>query len=117
MKVVIFGKVRKKPLRKGPLALASRPKGKDRGVERHDIKDLANMLAELPADTLIYVDVSGLSSGERVKTLAGALKKAPGRVGVLDPKGSVKDVASLFHAGFVDYIRTPALPTALSQKR
>jgi len=58
---------------------------------------------------ITYVDVSGLSEAELKKTLT-QLKKSCGNSpwGIIDPKGSVKDIAALFFEGACDYLG-PAL--------
>jgi len=102
VKAVIFGKGRGTPIR---------------GIERRHIKELESVLSDLPADTLIYLDVGGLTQAEGSRLLRATLNKAGRRVGIIDPKGSVRDVAALFHAGAVDYIRKSTGAGALSLRR
>jgi hypothetical protein len=102
VKAVIFGKGRGTPIR---------------GIERRHVNELKSVLSDLPADTLIYLDVGGLTQAERSRLLRATLNKAGRRVGIIDPKGSVRDVAALFHAGAVDYIHTSAGAGALSLGR
>jgi class 3 adenylate cyclase len=63
------------------------------------------------------VDVRGLSDKERGKALSAIMKNPRVRFGVLDPLGSVKDVAALFHAGAVDYIGKKLTLAAFTAKR
>jgi hypothetical protein len=102
VKAVIFGKGRGTPVR---------------GIERRHVKELDSVLSDLPADVLIYLDVGGLTRPERSRLLRATLNKAGRRVGIIDPKGSVTDVGSLFHAGAVDYIRASAGAGALTLRR
>jgi hypothetical protein len=102
MKAVIFGKAR---------AAAGR------GIELRHVDELKSVLSDLPADTLIYLDVSGLTKAARSRLLAATLNRAGRRVGIIDPKGSVRDVGALFHAGAVDYIGKPNGVSALTQRR
>jgi hypothetical protein len=52
-----------------------------------------------------YIDVSGFSGAELKKTLAQVKKTCRDtQWGIIDPKGSVKDVAALFFEGACDYL-------------
>jgi class 3 adenylate cyclase len=66
---------------------------------------------------MVYADVSGLSDVERARAI-GLLAKSGGLLfGLIDPAGKVSDVASLFHAGAVDYIGKEFRRTGLQAKR
>jgi len=54
---------------------------------------------------ITYIDISGLTSAEIKKTLIQAKKSCNNSPwGIIDPKGSVKDCASLFFEGASDYL-------------
>ncbi len=87
------------------------------GVETRPLDELKTALGEIPTDTLVYLDVSGLAEGERTRLVVSTIRKAGRRVGILDPAGRVKDVAALFHAGAVDYVGKATGLRGLSTKR
>jgi class 3 adenylate cyclase len=87
------------------------------GLDLRPISEMKKVLAELPADGLVYLDVTGLSEPERLRTLTAAVKLAGRCIGILDPAGKVKDVAALFHAGAVDYVGKGLGLKALTAKR
>ncbi|HYW85739.1 MAG TPA: hypothetical protein VFB30_20975 [Spirochaetia bacterium] len=85
-----------------------------------EVLSLSNLRQSLPSPAeadLVYVDVRGLSDRERGKALAEIAKKPLLCFGVLDPAGTVKDVAALFHAGAVDYIGKKLTLAAFTAKR
>jgi len=67
-----------------------------------------------PGNTdITYIDISGLSDAELKKTLT-QVKKICGDTGwgIVDPKGSVKDIAALFFEGACDYLGAAILKDA-----
>ena len=105
MKAVIFA---------AKVSRGAKPRG---GVETLPLADMKRLVVGLGEETMVYIDVRGLKEADRRRHLAAALKLASGRVGVLDSDGSVKDVASLFHAGAVDYVGKALGAPALTPKR
>jgi class 3 adenylate cyclase len=73
-------------------------------LEFRPFAEFKKSLAQLEKDPVVYVDIRGLTEKERTKLLALISANQSVRVGLLDPAGSIKDVAALFHAGVVDYI-------------
>jgi len=112
MKVLVFSRAPAAILR----TLSSRVR-KDMNLEAFSLSALRRFLPS-PAETaLVYVDVRGLSDKERGKALAEIAKNPQVCFGVLDPTGTVKDIAALFHAGAVDYIGKKLLLAAFTAKR
>ncbi len=110
MKAVIFS-------RKPPGRGKARSANALRGMDVQPLGELKQMLSSLPSETLVYLDVSGLTPSERSRLISSTVKRAGRRVGVLDPEGKVKDVAALFHAGIVDYVGKPTGVSSLGPKR
>lgn len=112
MKVLVFSRAPAAILR----TLSSRVR-KDVNLEAFSLSALRQFLPS-PAETaLVYVDVRGLSDKERGKALAEIAKNPQVCFGVLDPTGTVKDIAALFHAGAVDYIGKKLTLAAFTAKR
>ena len=62
---------------------------------------------------ITYIDVSGLAAAELKKTITQAKKSCKDSAwGIIDPKGSVKDAASLFFDGASDYLSASVLKTS-----
>ena len=112
MKVVLFSKKPNPTRAKLPRRSRSGPE-----VEAHPFSHMRRVLPTLEAGLLVYVDVSGLSDVERIRAIA-LLAKRPGLLfGLIDPASKVPDVASLFHAGAIDYIGREFRRTGLTAKR
>jgi len=70
-----------------------------------------------PKGSLLYADASSFPKAGLAQTLR-LLAKAEGSIfGVIDPKGAVVDVASLFHDGAADYIGAAQLKKGLAKSR
>jgi class 3 adenylate cyclase len=112
MTVVVFSKSPTSPRMKFP----RRPRtGPDVTVE--PVTRMKRVLPLLEQGQLVYLDMGGLGEVERRRSLA-ALSKKPGiHVGVIDPQGKAQDVASLFHAGIVDYMGKGFRGTGLDARR
>jgi class 3 adenylate cyclase len=73
-------------------------------LEVHPIGELARVVRGAAAGGIAYIDLRGVAPGERKKALGIISRATKLSFGVIDPAGTVEDVASLFHAGAVDYI-------------
>ena len=96
--------------------LSSRAR-KDMNFEALSLSSLRQSLPSAAEADLVYVDFRGLSDRERGKALAAIVKNPQVCFGVLDPAGTVKDVAAFFHAGAVDYIGKKLTLAAFTAKR
>ena len=112
MKVLVFSKAPAALLR----ALSARV-WKDTNLEVLSLSALRRSLPSPAEAALVYVDVRGLTDRERGKALAEIAKNPQVCFGVLDPSGTVKDIAALFHAGAVDYIGKKLTLVAFTAKR
>ena len=88
-----------------------------RDVEVLPLADLRRTLAGLPHDTLVYVDAAGMAGRELGRVLAYLRENPTVGFGVVDLRGTVDDVASVFHAGAVDYIGKRLGAAGLAAKR
>ena len=112
MRVLVFSKA--------PAALSrvlSARARKEMNLEALSLSALHQSLPSPAEEVLVYVDVHGLSDKERGKALAEIAKNPQVFFGVLDPAGTVKDIAALFHAGAVDYIGKKLTLAAFTAKR
>ncbi len=103
-----------------PSALQRLAGFKGRGAAELDFRPFAEfkkMLAQLADSPVVYVDIRELTDRERAKLLDLISANQSVRVGILDPAGSVKDVAALFHAGVVDYIGKPLIARGIPAER
>ncbi len=110
MRVLVFGKNRKRRPAKGKAA-------KGAAVETYPLVDLPAMIASLKTGSLVYFDLEGLGNGQREKVLEAISENPHLLFGVIDPTNSVADVASLFHAGVVDYLGKKMKGARLDAKR
>ncbi|RJP24309.1 MAG: hypothetical protein C4529_02890 [Deltaproteobacteria bacterium] len=84
--------------------LFSKVKGKDASVEFMDPPSLKSSLKDIPAGSLVYVDLSSLKPADIAKAMKLLHAAETLLWGVIDPKGIVKDSAEIFHRGGADYI-------------
>jgi class 3 adenylate cyclase len=112
MKVLVFSRSPAAILR----TLSARAR-KDMNLEAFSLSALRESLPSPAEAALVYVDVRGLSDKERAKALAEIAKNPQVCFGVLDPMGTVKDIAALFHAGAVDYIGKKLTLAAFTARR
>jgi class 3 adenylate cyclase len=112
MRVLVFSKAPAATLRR----LSARAR-KDMNLEAFSLSALRQSLPSPAEAALVYVDVRGLSEKERGKALSEIAKNPQVYFGVLDPMGSVRDIAALFHAGAVDYIGKKLTLAAFTAKR
>lgn len=88
-----------------------------RDIDILPLVDLRRSLRGIPEGALVYIDVRGMAERE-IARLASIIKAMPTlRFGVIDSTGAVEDVASLFHAGAVDYIGKKLSGTGPTAKR
>jgi class 3 adenylate cyclase len=85
--------------------------------EARALEDLTPLLPSLADAEISYIDVRGMTERELGKVLSLISDHPEACFGVFDPAGAVKDVASVFHAGAVDYLGKGMSPSALTAKR
>ncbi len=112
MRVVVFAKKPNAVRAKFPRRPRTGPE-----VEVLPLVHIRRVLPTLEPGLLVYADASGLSEVERARTIALLAKSDMLLFGLIDPAGKVSDVASLFHAGAVDYIGKEFRRTGLPAKR
>jgi class 3 adenylate cyclase len=91
-----------------------------RGVQELEIRPLSQLKKALPSlevAPLVFLDVQGTTEKERARLLAMIAANSRVRFCVLDPADDVRDVASVFHAGAVDYIGKGMASTRATGKR
>jgi class 3 adenylate cyclase len=75
------------------------------------------MIPSLESGTLVYLDIAGLGKADRQKIISLIPENPDILFGVIDPGGTVTDIASLFHAGTVDYLGKKLQGLRLDRKR
>jgi class 3 adenylate cyclase len=88
-----------------------------RGIEHAPPTRLAEVLPSLGPGDLLYLDLSSFTAAEARARLKQLLDRSDLFVGVIDPKGTVKDVPSLFHDGAVDYVDGAAWKAGIPPRR
>ncbi|PKL40084.1 MAG: hypothetical protein CVV44_07675 [Spirochaetae bacterium HGW-Spirochaetae-1] len=86
-------------------------------IEYHAFDEMKKMLKTIPVKSLVYVDAGTMKMPEIRKVLIQLEKQEGCRFGFLDPKGSVADVAEIFHRGGVDYIGKQECKDGIDAKR
>ncbi len=81
------------------------------------LEQLKKDFKAIEPDTLVYIDVSSLDEANRDKTVKLCRKLGNCRVGIIDSKGTVPDIAELFHGGIADYIGKAVYQDGVSAKR
>jgi class 3 adenylate cyclase len=99
MKDVVFSK---SPLKVKKLLFLGAQGAK--GPEIRPIAELKKSLPSLESAPLVYLDVQGLEAREQTRLLSLISENPRIRFCVIDSTGKIADVASVFHAGAVDYI-------------
>jgi hypothetical protein len=112
MTVVVFSKNPNASRMKFPRRPRTGPQ-----VEVEPVGRLRKVLPALEPGQLVYLDMTGLGELERRRALAVLARSTGLYFGVIDPMGRVSDVASLFHAGTVDYIGREFRRTGLGARR
>ena len=80
----------------------------------------AALSAELKAavePTLCYLDISGMEQAKLAGSLRTLRRKENLLYGIIDTGGKIKDVASLFHEGAVDYLNRATLEGGVGMSR
>jgi hypothetical protein len=103
MRTVIVTKAPKRPAR--------------RGVEHVPPARLAEILPTLAAGDLLYLDLAAFTAAEAHSWLKQLLARNDLFVGVIDPKGAVDDISSLFHDGVIDYVDGAAWKAGIAPRR
>jgi hypothetical protein len=88
-----------------------------RGIEHAPPARLAEILPALVPGDLLYLDLSAFTAAEARSRLKQLLARKELFLGVIDPKGTVKDVPSLFHDGAVDYLDGAAWKAGIAPRR
>jgi hypothetical protein len=89
-------------------------------VEEVRFVSMADFSAELKAavePTLCYLDISGMEQTKLSRFLKNLKKNENLLYGIIDTGGKIKDAASLFHEGAVDYINRGTLDGGVSVSR
>lgn len=79
--------------------------------------ELKKQVKKIPLRSLVYVDLGPMTEPEQKKTITFMEKLSDLMVGYIDSKGSVSDVASLFHRRGADYISKVILKNGIEVKR
>jgi class 3 adenylate cyclase len=90
------------------------------GVQELEIRPLSQLKKALPSlevAPLVYLDVQGTAEKERARLLTVIAANPQVRFCILDPADDIQDVASVFHAGAVDYIGKRVASTSPKAKR
>ena len=66
--------------------------------------DFKKVLKSNEKDFFLYIDISKYDHPERNRLIRYISKLEGYRYGIIDPKGDIKDIATLFHNGASDYI-------------
>ncbi len=100
------------------LIVTKRPQRRGRrGIEHALPARLAEILPSLGPGDLLYLDLSSFTAVEARARLKQLLGRSDLFVGVIDPKGTVKDVPTLFHDGAVDYVDGAAWKAGIPPRR
>jgi hypothetical protein len=78
---------------------------------------LKKKIQEIDNESLVYLDTGKLTVPELKKNLTLLSKLNNIYFGIIDPKGTAKDVAELFHSGTVDYIGKEQVKNNIPSKR
>ncbi|MBN2160746.1 MAG: hypothetical protein JW807_15260 [Spirochaetes bacterium] len=79
--------------------------------------ELKKSLKGLPAGSLVYADVSSFKKTEVPALLKLLAKNEKLLYGIIDPAGTIADIAELFHNGACDYLDAGMLKKGVQQKR
>ena len=112
MKITVFSNT--KNIEK---SFAGAVKGKKHALQVSPASELKKSLKSVPRGSLVYADLSSFKKTEvpQVVKLLAKLEDIP--YGIIDTKGSVADVAELFHNGASDYLDAALLKKGVDQKR
>jgi hypothetical protein len=113
MNIVIFSRSRKLPEK----LRFSRRKGMVADVRFVDVEDFSSVLKAITEPSLCYLDISAIEAPKVVGYLRRLDKKENVLYGIIDQGGKIKDPASLFHAGAVDYLNRKSLENGVGMSR
>lgn len=97
--------------------LFSRIKTKQYSFHYFPLSELRKTIKNTQSGALLYIDVTHLEEPERGKTLKFLSKLKDYHYGIIDPRGSVHDIAEQFHNGACDYIGRELFKEGFSQSR
>jgi hypothetical protein len=86
-------------------------------IEVLPLAELSSSLLKKSGNSLVYLDVRGVDLAARTRAFATLRRSARLRFGVIDPTGSIQDVAALFYSGAVDYLGRKLGGAALTAQR
>jgi hypothetical protein len=112
MKIIIFSNT--KNIEK---SFAGLVKNKSNLLQVSPAAELKKTIKKIPGGSLVYADISSFSTAEAPQALKLLAKLEESSYAVIDPKGSVTDIAELFHNGAADYINAPLLKKGIPMKR
>ena len=92
-------------------------KAKDIGLVYKPASQLKKSAKTAPKNSLVYADISSFPKAEAAQALKFLLKLEDRLTGIIDPKGSIADVAGLFHDGAADYLGSDCMKNGLTTKR
>ncbi len=98
-------------------AFAGVKKAKDIVLRYQPASQLKKSAKNAPKNSLIYADISSFPKAEAAQVLKSLSKLEDQLTGIIDPKGSIADVAGLFHDGAADYLGADCLKNGLTAKR
>lgn len=113
MNILVFTRSKKLPEK---LKLRRR-KGVVEDVRFVRLEEFPAVLKAATGPTLCYLDISGIEDTKRSVYLRSLKKRANVLYGIIDPGGKIKDVASLFHEGAVDYLNRRSLESGVGMSR
>jgi hypothetical protein len=86
-------------------------------LEVYTLDDIKKHLKRRNEPSLIYLDVSDMEESEIKKYLRYLSNLKNIHFGLIDEKGAVNDVAEVFHAGGVDYLKKKNISEGINLKR
>lgn len=81
------------------------------------VSEIKKSLKSIPRGALVYLDIAKINSSDIKKNLNILKKQSSLHYGIIDTKGSVEDIADLFHDGASDYIGSKLLKKGIQAKR
>ena len=82
-----------------------------------DSDSIIQTVMESEENIFIYIDISEMDNDQTIALTNTLSNKAHARFGIIDPHGSVEDIAGLFFRGASDYIGKDMLKNGLSPDR